>query len=102
MAWHTSKFCVIRTVTSSSVLMHAAVRNAMPTSKVSLGRASLEDSAAQPRDVVHNTFARESCSLRVRNFGRNGFANCIFAKLKTRKNLALYSMYHVHTHILIT
>ena len=44
--WHTSKFYLIRTVTPLSALELAAVSKAMPTSKVSLWRASLVDSAA--------------------------------------------------------
>ena len=45
--WHIqAKFYLIRTVTLSSVLEVAAVSKAIPTSKVSLWRASLADSAA--------------------------------------------------------
>ena len=55
---YTSKFYLICTVTLLSALELAAVSKAMPVLKASLWRASLADSAAQPRDIVH----RRSCT----------------------------------------
>ena len=65
--WHTSKFYLIHTVTLLSALELAAVSKAMPTSKVSLWRASLVDSVACcPIDAL----ACENCRLHVINFRR--------------------------------
>ena len=58
--WHTSKFYLVHTVTPLSTLKLAAVSKAMPTSKVSLWRASLVDSAGM---LSIDALTRDNCSL---------------------------------------